>query len=265
MMDKFIMGRYVPQESLLHRMDPRAKLLLVFFYVCIVFLANNWISYGILIIFSIGMVSLSKIKPSFLLAGLKPVILLIIFTLILQLFFTKRGDIVFSFAGIDIYDEGIKMGIFISLRFTLLILITSLLTLTTTPIEITDGMEALLKPLKKLKFPVHELALMLSISLRFIPTLLEETDKIMKAQTSRGVDFSSGPIKERIKAIIPLLVPLFVGSFKRAEELAIAMEARGYRGGVGRTKYRELKWHSRDTLLLFSLVILTGLLILTRS
>jgi energy-coupling factor transport system permease protein len=157
------------------------------------------------------------------------------------------------------------MGIFISLRFTLLILVTSILTLTTTPIEITDGMEYLLNPLRKIKFPVHELALMISISLRFIPTLIEETDKIMKAQTSRGVDFSSGPLKERLSAVVPLLVPLFVGSFKRAEELATAMEARGYRGGEGRTKYRALKWEFPDTILILSLIALSIALILTRN
>jgi energy-coupling factor transport system permease protein len=142
---------------------------------------------------------------------------------------------------------------------------TSLLTLTTTPIEITDGLETLLHPLKKVRFPVHEMALMMSISLRFIPTLMQETDKIMKAQIARGVEFSSGPIKERIKAVIPLLIPLFVSSFKRAEELAIAMEARGYRGGEGRTKYRLLSWNLSDTLQLLILVILTILLILLRS
>lgn len=265
MMDKFIMGRYVPADSVVHRMDPRAKLLLVFFYVCIVFLANNWISYAILITFTLVLLGLTKIKPLFLLQGLKPVIFLIILTLLIQLFFTKRGEVVFSLAGIDIYDEGIKMGIFISLRFTLLILVTSILTLTTTPIEITDGMEYLLNPLRKIKFPVHELALMISISLRFIPTLIEETDKIMKAQTSRGVDFSSGPLKERLSAVVPLLVPLFVGSFKRAEELATAMEARGYRGGEGRTKYRALKWEFPDTSLILSLIALSIALILTRN
>ena len=265
MMDKFIIGRYVPGESVIHRMDPRTKLLMVLIYICVVFLANNWMTYGLLILYTLALVSLTRIKPSFIIQGLKPVILLIILTLIIQLFFTKRGEVVFSLFGLDIYDEGIKMGIFISLRFTLLILITSVMTLTTTPIEITDGMETLLNPLKKIKFPVHELALMMSISLRFIPTLLEETDKIVKAQTSRGVDFSSGPLKERLKAVVPMLVPLFVGSFKRAEELAVAMEARGYRGGEGRTKYRALSWQMRDSLLICSLVILTILLIWTRS
>lgn len=264
-MDKLLIGRYIPSDSFIHRLDPRTKLLLVFFYVGIVFLANNFISYGILTIFTLVIVGLSQIKWKFLYEGLKPIMFLIIFTLALQMFLTKQGDVIFSFWGLKIYEGGLIMGIYISIRFTLLILITSLLTLTTTPIEITDGMETLLGPLKRIKFPVHELALMMSISLRFIPTLLEETDKIMKAQMARGVDFSSGPVKDRVKAIVPLLVPLFVSAFKRAEELAIAMEARGYRGGEGRTKYRELRWKGSDTLLILSLVVLTLLLILSRS
>ena len=164
-----------------------------------------------------------------------------------------------------IYEEGLRQGIFISLRFFLLILVTSLLTLTTTPIEITDGIEYLLAPLKKVKFPVHELALMMSISLRFIPTLMQETDIIMKAQTARGVDFSGGPIKDRLKAIIPLLIPLFISSFKRAEELAVAMEARGYRGGEGRTKYRQLSWGFSDSAMILFLMAVTALLIIFRT
>lgn len=152
------------------------------------------------------------------------------------------------------------MAIFISIRFFLLVFVTTLMTLTTTPITLTDGLESLMNPLKRFKFPVHELALMMSISLRFIPTLMDETDKIMKAQMARGVEFSSGPIKDRIKAIVPLLIPLFVSSFKRAEELATAMEARGYRGGEGRTKYRLLEWKGRDTATVIVFIVLTGVL-----
>ncbi|HYK73609.1 MAG TPA: energy-coupling factor transporter transmembrane protein EcfT [Pseudoneobacillus sp.] len=265
MMEKMIFGRYVPMESVMHRMDPRAKLLLVFLFVCIVFLANNLLTYALLGVFTLLMLGLSKIPIRFLYAGLKPVIWLVIFTLLLHLFLTKEGDLLFKFGWIEIYEEGLKQGLFISLRFFYLILITSLLTLTTTPIEITDGLETLLNPLKKIKFPVHEMALMMSISLRFIPTLMQETDKIMKAQMARGVEFSSGPIKERIKSIVPLLIPLFVSSFKRAEELAIAMEARGYRGGEGRTKYRHLTWTFIDTLVLILMAILTILLVLLRQ
>lgn len=265
MLDKMILGRYVPLDSSIHRMDPRSKLLLVFFFVCVVFLANNVISYAILAVFTFTLIALSRIPLRFLFNGLKPILLLIVFTLLLHIFFTKEGQVLFDLGFVKIYEGGLRQGIYISLRFTLLILVTSLLTLTTSPISITDGMEQLLGPLKKWRMPVHELALMMSISLRFIPTLMEETEKIMKAQTARGVDFSSGPIKERVKSIVPLLVPLFVSSFKRAEELAIAMEARGYRGSEGRTKYRQLNWQAIDTLLMGSLVVLTVLLLLLRS
>ncbi len=265
MLEKMIFGRYVPTNSVMHKMDPRAKLLLVFFFVCVVFLANNFWTYAVLAFFTIGIIALSNIPFRFLIGGLKPVFLLIIFTFVLHILFTKEGVLLYKLGWLEIYKGGLIQGLYISLRFTLLILITSLLTLTTTPISITDGMEELLHPLKKWKVPVHELALMMSISLRFIPTLMEETDKIMKAQMARGIDFSTGPLKERIKAVVPLLVPLFVSAFKRAEELAIAMEARGYQGGEGRTKYRQLSWGVADSMLMVALVILTGLLVLLRS
>lgn len=265
MMEKMIFGRYVPAESPIHRMDPRSKLILIFLFVCIVFIANNALTYGALIVYTFTMIFMSKVPVRFIMGGLKPVFLLVIFTLFLHLFLTREGDIIFQAGWLTIYEEGLRQGIFISLRFFLLILMTSILTLTTTPIEITDGLETLLGPLKKVKFPVHELALMMSISLRFIPTLMQETDKIMKAQTARGVEFSSGPIKERVKAIIPLLIPLFVSSFKRAEELATAMEARGYRGGEGRTKYRQLSWGMNDTAMIVMLGLLTALLIVLRT
>ncbi|MEH6990363.1 energy-coupling factor transporter transmembrane component T family protein [Cytobacillus firmus] len=265
MMDKMIFGRYVPAESVIHRMDPRSKLVLIFLFVCIVFLANNLLTYGLLTVYTFFMIALSKVPIRFIYTGLKPVLLLVIFTLFLHLFLTKEGEVLFRFGWITIYEEGLRQGIFISLRFFLLILMTSILTLTTTPIEITDGLESLLNPLNKVKFPVHELALMMSISLRFIPTLMQETDKIMKAQTARGADFTSGPIKERVKAIIPLLIPLFVSSFKRAEELAVAMESRGYRGGEGRTKYRQLSWGLKDTAMLAMLAALALVLFLLRT
>lgn len=265
MLDKMIIGRYVPANSLMHKMDPRAKLLLVFLFVCVVFLANNVVSYGLLAVFTILMISLSKIPLRYLYNGLKPIFFLIVFTFLLHILFTKEGELLFEYGWFEIYEGGLIQGFFISVRFTLLILVTSLLTLTTSPISITDGMEELLGPLKKWKMPVHELALMMSIALRFIPTLMEETEKIMKAQTARGVDFSSGPIKDRVKSIVPLLVPLFVSSFKRAEELATAMESRGYRGGEGRTKYRQLNWKTSDSLLMVSIGVLTIMLFLLRS
>jgi energy-coupling factor transport system permease protein len=265
MLDKMIIGRYVPANSLMHKMDPRAKLLLVFLFVCVVFLANNVVSYGLLAVFTILLISISKIPLRYLYNGLKPVFFLIVFTFLLHILFTKEGELLFEYGWFEIYEGGLIQGFFISVRFTLLILVTSLLTLTTSPISITDGMEELLGPLKKWKMPVHELALMMSIALRFIPTLMEETEKIMKAQTARGVDFSSGPIKDRVKSIVPLLVPLFVSSFKRAEELATAMESRGYRGGEGRTKYRRLDWKTSDSLLMVSIGVLTVMLFLLRS
>lgn len=265
MMEKMIFGRYVPGDSILHRMDPRSKLITVFLFVIVVFIANNMVTYGVLAAYTFIMVGLSKVPLRFLYGGLKPVFLLVIFTFLLHIFMTKEGDVIFELGWLKIYEEGLRQGIFISLRFLLLILITSLLTLTTTPIEITDGLETLLNPLKKLNFPVHELALMMSISLRFIPTLMEETDKIMKAQTARGVEYNSGPIKERIKAIVPLLIPLFISSFKRAEELAVAMEARGYKGGEGRTKYRQLTWGMVDSSMILFLAAVTVLLIVLRG
>ncbi|MGG3468796.1 energy-coupling factor transporter transmembrane protein EcfT [Neobacillus pocheonensis] len=265
MMEKMIFGRYVPTDSIIHKMDPRSKLIIIFLFVCIIFLANNLLTYALIGIYTFLMLGLSKISIRFLYGGLKPVLWLVLFTLVLQLLFTKQGDLLWEVGPLKIYEGGVRQGIFISLRFFFLILMTSLLTLTTTPIEITDGLETLLHPLKKVRFPVHEMALMMSISLRFIPTLMQETDKIMKAQIARGVEFASGPFKERIKAVIPLLIPLFVSSFKRAEELAIAMEARGYRGGEGRTKYRQLSWQMADTLQLVMLFVLSVFLFLLRS
>ena len=196
---------------------------------------------------------------------MKPVLILLVFTLVLHIFFTKGGALLVDWKFIHIYEEGVRQGIYISIRFLVLVFITSILTLTTSPIAITDGMEMLLNPLKKVKLPVHELALMMAIALRFIPTLMDETDKIMKAQMARGSDLTSGPIKDRVKAVVPLLVPLFVSAFKRAEDLATAMEVRGYRGGEGRTRYRQLKWQLRDTMALVLLLIFIALLVFLRN
>ncbi|UAL52473.1 energy-coupling factor transporter transmembrane protein EcfT [Bacillus sp. CMF21] len=265
MMNSMIIGKYVPGSSLIHKMDPRSKLTMIFLFVFIVFFANNALTYLILGLFTLFIVASTKLPPRFLLNGLKPIIWIILFTFILHILVTKEGPLLFEFGFLSIHEEGVRQGIFISLRFLFLILLTTILTLTTTPIEVTDGMESLLNPFKKIGLPVHELALMMSISLRFIPTLMEETDKIMKAQMARGVDFASGPVKQRISAIIPLLVPLFISAFKRAEELATAMEARGYQGGEGRTKLRELKWGILDTVILTILIGVGIVLLLFRS
>lgn len=259
-MEKMIFGRYIPGNSFVHQLDPRSKLLFVFAFIIVVFVANNAVTYGILVAFTLFIIAMSKIRLYFLVNGLKPVIILMMFTFLLHVLFTREGAVLLDLGFLKIYEEGLKQGIFIALRFLILVFITSVLTLTTSPISITDGLETLLNPFKKLKLPVHELALMMSISLRFIPTLMDETDKIMKAQMARGSDLSAGPLKDRIKAVVPLLVPLFVSAFKRAEDLATAMEVRGYRGGEGRTRFRQLKWGIRDTLILVVLVALTALL-----
>lgn len=263
MSSSLIIGQYIPNDSKVHRLDPRTKIMIIFSFIVVVFFANNLLSYAWLTLFAFGSALMTKVKLRYIAKGLTPVWFLIIFTFVLHLFVTKEGEVLFDIFGFPFYSEALIQGFFISLRFFLLILVTSLLTLTTTPIEITDAIETLLNPLKKVKFPVHELALMMSISLRFIPTLMQETDKISKAQASRGVDFRTGPIKDRIQAVVPLLVPLFVSAFKRAEELAMAMEARGYRGGEGRTKLRELKILRLDWFaILIFIITLVGLFIL---
>ncbi len=264
-MEKMIFGRYIPGDSFVHKLDPRAKLIFVFAFIFIVFFANNAVTYGLLLAFTLLIIFISRIRLYFLINGLKPIVFLMIFTFLLHTLFTREGAVILDFGFLKIYEQGLKQGIFISTRFLVLVFMTSILTLTTSPISITDGLEVLLNPLKKLKAPVHELALMMSISLRFIPTLMDETDKIMKAQMARGSDLSAGPLKDRLKAVVPLLVPLFVSAFKRAEDLATAMEVRGYRGGEGRTRYRQLKWDYRDTICLISLVVLTALLVFYRN
>lgn len=265
MMEKMIFGRYIPGDSFVHRLDPRAKLLFVFAFIIVVFLANNPITYAVLVAFTLFVILMSRIKLFFLINGLKPVLILMIFTFLLHVIFTREGAVIAELGPLKIYEEGLRQGIFISIRFLVLVFITSVLTLTTSPISITDGIETLLNPFKKLKLPVHELALMMSIALRFIPTLMDETDKIMKAQMARGSDLSAGPLMDRMKAIVPLLVPLFVSAFKRAEDLATAMEVRGYKGGEGRTRYRQLKWGIGDTVILIVLAVLAAVLFYFRG
>lgn len=265
MNNSIIIGQYVPSGSIVHRLDPRTKITIIFFFVLVVFFANTFASYALLTAFALLSMFSTKIPIRFIMKGLTPVWFLIVFTFILHLIVTREGTVLFEILAFKVYTGGVIQGIAISMRFFLLILITSLLTLTTTPMEITDAIEDMLQPLKKLKFPIHELALMMSISLRFIPTLMQETDKISKAQASRGVDFRTGPIKQRIKAVVPLLIPLFVSAFKRAEELAMAMESRGYRGGEGRTKLRELKIGKQDIAIYILFIIVLIGLFYTRS
>ena len=263
MMDKLIFGRYIPGDSWIHKLDPRAKLLGTVIFIGIIFLANNWMTYLLLLAFALTAIRLSTIKLSFFINGVKPLIWLILFTVILQVLFTGGSTVYFDWGPIIISQEGLLNGVFIFCRFVLIIFMSTLLTLTTMPLSLTDAIEYLLRPLKVVKVPVYEIALMLSIALRFVPTLMDETEKIMNAQRARGVDFGEGNIFQQMKAIVPILIPLFVSSFNRAEELATAMEARGYKGGEGRTKYRQLEWVSRDTVAMLGYAGLTiGLVVL---
>lgn len=256
-----IIGQYIPGHSWLHTLDARAKTLFILGFIPIVFLANNLWTNAFLLAFTLFAVKLSQLSWRYLWNGLKMILFLIIFTLFLQLFFNRQGEILLSIGPLSVYEEGVRMGMIVSLRFFFLVMLTTLVTLTTTPMELTDSIEAGLRPLERFRVPAHEIALMLSISLRFLPTLADETDRIMKAQQARGVDLKSGPIKDRLKAVVPLMIPLFVSAFKRAEDLATAMEARGYRGGEGRTRWREMRWHRRDTALLVVFVLMTVILI----
>ena len=257
MLKDITLGQYFPGNTLLHRLDPRTKLVLTLVYIVALFVAKNYISYAVMLAFLITSVLVSKVKPRALFKGLKPIMVIIIITAILNLFYTD-GNVLVRFWEFKITDAGIKSAVFMALRIAMLIMGTFLLTYTTSPIDLTDGLEKLLGPLKKIKIPVHELAMMMSIALRFIPTLIEETDKIMSAQKARGADFETGNIFERARAMLPLLVPLFVSAFRRADELAVAMESRCYHGGEGRTKMKQLKMKRGDYV-----GLTTGALLLT--
>ena len=265
MLDKLLLGRYLQGDSFIHRLDPRTKFLATFLFIIIVFLANNWLTYFILAIFTMIALLASKIPMSFFWNGVKPLLWVILFTVVLQMVFTTGGDVYVEWGFIKITSYGVINAIFIFLRFMFIIFISTLMTLTTPPLQIADAMESIMKPLGKIGVPVHEIALMLSIALRFVPTLMDEAQKIMNAQRARGVDFGEGNLFEQMKAIIPILIPLFVSSFNRAEDLATAMEARGYQGGTGRSKYRVLTYDKIDGIAATSLVILTIALVLFRG
>lgn len=259
-------GQYYPVDSPVHRLDPRVKLSGTMIFLISLFVFSGYIGYVIAAVFVGSVIKLSKVPFRYIVRGLKPVLLLLLITLLFNLLLTREGKEVFSFWIIHIYDEGVIMAALMAVRLVLLVLGTSLMTFTTTPNQLTDGLEKGLRGLKKIKVPVHEIAMMMSIALRFIPILVEETDKIMKAQQARGADFESGKLLQRAKALVPLLVPLIVSAFRRANDLALAMEARCYHGGDGRTKMKPLKYKKRDFiayLILFGylgLVIASGFL-----
>ena len=246
MLKDITLGQYFPGDSAIHRMDPRMKLILTIVYIVGVFMVGNLLGYAIALLFLYLIVRLADIKFSYLAKGVKPLRFIIIFTFLLNLFFVQGETPLLSLGFYTLTVEAVENATFFALRLVFLVMGTSVLTLTTSPMHLTDGLERLLRPLQRLKFPAHELAMMMTIALRFIPTLLEETDKIKKAQMARGADFESGNLLMRAKAMIPLLVPLFVSAFRRANDLAMAMEARCYRGGDHRTRLRELKYTRLD-------------------
>lgn len=245
MLKDITLGQYFPGESVMHRLDPRTKLVALIVYVVMLFVAKGTASYLLCAASAAVLIAMSRVAPRLILKSLKPVIVIVIFTAVLNMLYTPGRELV-SFWIFKITAEGVYNGVFMAVRIIMLVAVTSLLTYTTSPIALTDAIEHLLSPLKKLKVPVHEFAMMMTIALRFIPTLIEETDKIMSAQKARGADFESGNLLRRAKALIPVLVPLFVSAFRRADELAVAMECRLYHGGEGRTRLNVLRFSRLD-------------------
>lgn len=254
MLKDITVGQYYPADSMLHRADPRMKIILTMLYMVAIFIVNNYWGFLSIFLFTIIAISVSGVPFLYTLKGLKPILFIVIFAVVINIF-TVAGRPLYTIWLLTITYEGVETASKMAMRLTLLIVSASLLTFTTTPILLTDGIEKLLKPLQKIGVPAHEIAMMMTIALRFIPTLLEETDKIIKAQTSRGADFDTGNIMEKAKSFIPVLVPLFVSAFRRADDLATAMEARCYRGSEGRTRMKQLKFKGLDFLLLGSVLI----------
>ena len=261
MLKDITIGQYLYRESFVHSLDPRTKIICAMIFMIGIFFVQSLYEYIIVLIMTLGTIYISKIPIKKIFNGLKPILPLIILTGIMNIFFTK-GTPIFEFGFIHIAWEGLSVAAFMALRIFFLVIFTSLLTLTTSPINLTNGIEGLLSPLKVIKVPAHEIAMMMSIALRFIPTLVDETDKIMKAQKARGADFETGNLLRRVKALVPILIPLFINAFMRADDLALAMEARGYKGYKGRTKFKELHYKKNDVfVLLIFLLILVALII----
>ena len=265
MLKDITLGQYFPGKSVVHCLDPRTKLILLVMYIIALFTAASWVSYAVTFAFLALVIAMSKIPVKAIVRGMKPLVLILVFTGILNLFFTEGETVLVSFWTVKITLEGLVRAIFMVVRILMLISATFLLTYTTSPISLTDGLEALLGPLKKIRVPVHELSMMMCIALRFIPTLIEETDKIMAAQKARGADFESGKLMERVKALVPILVPLFISAFRRADELATAMECRCYQGGEGRTKMKLLRYQRWDLTAFFVGILLLVAVFVLRS
>ncbi len=264
MLKDITLGQYFPGNSAVHRLDPRTKLILVVVYIVALFTAKWFVSYGLVFACLVAIIAVSGVKARTILKSLKPLLFIILFTGILNLFYTD-GKVLVSFWIFTITYEGLTRAFFMVLRISLLVTGTFMLTYTTSPVSLTDGMESLLRPLRYVKVPVHELSMMMCIALRFIPTLTQETDKIISAQKARGADFESGNLVARAKALVPILVPLFISSFRRADELATAMECRCYHGGEGRTKLKQLQYRGRDVVAFFLGAIVLASVILLRN
>lgn len=264
MLKDITIGQYIPGNSFVHKLDPRTKILISLLFIISLFLIDKFVGYILVVAFIGAVIINSKVPPRFILKGLKPIIFLVILTSILNVFMIKGtpDTLIFKFGFLSIYTQGVNTALFMALRLIFLVVGTSLLTLTTSPIELTDGIEILLRPIGKEM--AHQLAMMMTIALRFIPTLMDETDKIMKAQKARGADFESGGIIQKAKNLVPLLVPLFISSFRRADELAMAMEARCYRGGVNRTKMKEAKITRADYIAYVLQVVFLAIIIVTK-
>lgn len=248
MLKDITLGQYYPVDSVVHQLDPRTKIVLTLFYIVAVFMASSLLAYVPIVLFLVLAIHVSHVPFQMMVRSIRPLRVLLIFTFVLNLFFGAGEEVIFRLGFIVIKQEGLMNALHFSLRLIFLVLGTSLMTLTTPPVVLTDGLEKLASPLRAIKFPAHEMAMMMTIALRFIPTLVEEADKIMKAQTARGADFTSGNIKQRTQAMIPLLVPLFISAFRRAGDLAMAMEARCYHGGEGRTRLHVLAFTRKDFL-----------------
>ena len=258
MLKDITLGQYFPGNSFIHKLDPRTKLIVLVVYIVSLFLAVNWASYAVMAAFLLLCIKISTIPAKSFIRGMKPLMMILIFTGVLNLFFTTEGELLVDFWIIQITTGGLQRAIFMVVRILLLICGTFLLTYTTSPIALTDGLEALMSPLKMIKVPVHELSMMMCIALRFIPTLIEETDKILSAQKARGADFENGTLMEKARALVPILVPLFISAFRRADELATAMECRCYQGGEGRTKMKLLRYTRWDFRAFFIAAVLIG-------
>ena len=263
MIKDITIGQYFASDSIIHKLDPRVKVTFVFLYIIAIFLISKLWVYAPVLVFLIAIIKISKIKPNFVFKGVKPLLPIILLTFILNVLMTP-GEVVWKWKIFTVTKAGLNLGFFMAFRLIFLVLGTSLLTLTTSPIELTDAMEKMLHPFAKFGFPAHQFAMMMTIALRFIPTLFEETDKIMKAQMARGADFESGNIIKRAKNLVPLLVPLFINALKIAGELAVAMEARCYRGGEGRTRLNELSYQKRDFIAYGVIILLFILIIVSR-